>query len=95
MVDKRWNMLAYDSWKLALDASAVIWLRMGRFALCSPDAAQEWCRMVNEKIDSALTLQARTLTGRMGASQFDVTRASVRHYRRKVSANRRRLTQPR
>ena len=40
----------------------------------------------------ALTLQARTLTGGLGTNQLDVARASVKHYRKKVSANRRRLT---
>ena len=92
MVDKRWNLLAYDSWKLALDASAVIWLRMGRFAMFDPDSVAEFNRMVGEKVESAFTLQVRTLTGGLGTNQLDVARASVKHYRKKVSANRRRLT---
>lgn len=95
MFDTRLNKLAWDSWMLAVDASAVIWLRMGRFVLFDADIPGEFNRMVGEKVEASFVLFLRALTGQLGTNQLDVARASVTHYRRKVSANRRRLTRPR
>ena len=47
--------------------------------------------MVAEKVQASLELQAATITGRLGATPVAGTKKAIRHYGRKVSANRRRL----
>ena len=48
--------------------------------------------MVSEKIDAALQLQTRAITGGLGLTPQSATARTLTHYRRKVRANRRRLT---
>lgn len=48
--------------------------------------------MVSEKIKAGMALQAMALTGRLGATPASASARTLAHYRRKVSANRRRLT---
>ncbi|MBC2664659.1 hypothetical protein H7F51_03900 [Novosphingobium flavum] len=89
--DSRWLHLAFDSWLLACDAALVIWLRLGRLALMDKAALAEGELMVGEKLEAVWQLQWRALTGQLGTSQPAIARRSVAHYRRKVTANRRRL----
>ena len=49
-------------------------------------SADETSRMVSEKIEAAMALHLRALTGDVGPA------TTVAHYRRKVRANRRRLS---
>lgn len=86
-----WMSAGADAWALGIEASTVVGLRMASFAQGGAGADREARRMVAEKIESALQLQAAMLTGRIGATPAGA-RAVVRHYRRKVSANRKRLT---
>jgi hypothetical protein len=76
---------------LAYDASNVMLLRMFRLASGGPAAQVEARRMVEEKVTSALELQARAVTGTLGRTPNDVTIKTLSHYRGKVQANRRRL----
>jgi hypothetical protein len=48
-------------------------------------------RMVSEKVDAAMALQVRALTGGLGATPASATARTIAHYRRRVKANRRRL----
>jgi hypothetical protein len=48
--------------------------------------------MVSEKVDAAIALQARALTGGLGGTPASAAARTIAHYRRKVKANRRRLS---
>jgi hypothetical protein len=60
-------------------------------AIGGPAAEAETRRMVSEKIDAGLTLQALALTGGLGLTTSSTATKTLAHYRRKVRANRRRL----
>ena len=49
-------------------------------------------RMIGEKVNAGLQLQAMALTGALGPSPDRVVAASMAHLRRKVRANHKRLT---
>ncbi|MES2493033.1 MAG: hypothetical protein V4579_07120 [Pseudomonadota bacterium] len=77
---------------LALDATLVMWLQLGRLALLDGNAAlSEWQKLAGEKVEAAMTLQARAIGGKLGATQMSVARGTVDHYRKAVAANRRKL----
>jgi len=84
--------LGFDMWALGLEASAVIGLRTLKLAAGGPDAQAETGRMIGEKIEALGALQAKAMSGAMGMTPVSATRTAVRHYRRKVRANQRRLT---
>jgi hypothetical protein len=78
---KSWIKLA----QLSVEAQQVIWLRTMKLAAGGPKADREAKLMVQEKIDIA---QKEALKLLMGGSQD----AMVGNYRRKVKANRKRLS---
>lgn len=86
-----WASAGIETWALTLEASAVIGLRMARLAQGGAASEREARLMVTEKIASALQLQADFLGGRMGSTPASGAKRVVRHYRRKVAGNRRRL----
>jgi hypothetical protein len=86
-----WAMAGWDAWTLGMESSAVIGLRVAKIAMGGPDASAEANRMMLEKLDSAVELQTRLLTGRLGTDPLATTQKTLRHYRRKVKANRKRL----
>ena len=88
-----WLRVGMDAWLLAVEASSVIALRMMRAT--TGGAAAEASRMVNEKIEAGLSLQAKAMTGGLGPTAHGAASRVITHYRRKVKANRRRLTGPR
>ena len=79
-----WMKYSFDAAMLTLDAQRVIGLRLAKLGAGGPMAAAEASLMVNEKIAAALEAGA---TVAMGGSAHQV----VRGYRKKVSANIRRL----
>jgi hypothetical protein len=85
--------IGFDMWALSLEASAVMGLRTLKIAAGGPDAQAEAGRMIGEKVEALAALQTKALTGAMGLTAASATRATLKHYRRKVRANRRRLTQ--
>jgi hypothetical protein len=87
-----WTRLTFDAWRLALEANAVIARRTLMFATGGAGAQAEASLMVAEKIDAALALQALAFTGGLGATPQQAARKTLAHYRRKVRANRRRLS---
>ncbi|TGX53735.1 hypothetical protein E5A73_12075 [Sphingomonas gei] len=74
-----------------MEASAVIGLRTARMATGGVDVAEETRLMVSEKMQAALELQAALVSGRLGSDPLAGTRKVLRHYSRKVKANRARL----
>ncbi|PCD03287.1 hypothetical protein COC42_02450 [Sphingomonas spermidinifaciens] len=87
-----WAMLGYQTWLLGVEASFVIATRLSGFAWQAPGSDKEAVRMVSEKIAAITELQMRYLTGGMGTTPLAAGQNTVRHYRRKVAANRRRLS---
>ena len=82
----------FDTWSLGLETSAVIVSRTMKLAAGGEAAEREARRMVAEKIEAALSLQTLALTGGLGATPQSAARKSLAHYRRRVRANRRRLS---
>ena len=86
-----WVDVAFATTALGVESANVVWLRTLNASRGGPKAANEAWRMVSEKIASLAELQARFLAGSMGNTPSATARATVKHYRRKVAANRRRL----
>lgn len=87
-----WLRLGFNIWALGIDASAVIALRSLKILSKSAAGKAEARRMINEKIQAGLALQSAALTGSLGLTPHGAASKTVAHYRRKVRANRRRLT---
>lgn len=86
-----WIGIGFDAWRLGLDASAVIGLRTLKIAKGGAAGEAEAQRMVSEKVKAGLALQSLALTGGLGLTPASASARTLAHYRRKVSANRRRL----
>ena len=89
---RSWARLSMDAWALGLEASTVIGLRTLRMAQGGAAAEREALLMVNEKIASGLALQTMALTSGLGVTAEGAAAKTLAHYRRKVQANRRRLS---
>lgn len=87
-----WFALALDGWSMGIEASTVIGLRMAKLAAGGAAAEAEARRMVEEKLGAAIDLQAMAMRGALGADIGTAAARSMRHYRGRVRANRRRLT---
>jgi hypothetical protein len=81
----QWMRLATDASMLAIESQQVIALRIMKLALGGPTASHEANRMVTEKVIAFGEAAAKVATG---APTGDV----IKGYRKKVRANRRRLT---
>lgn len=81
---------AVDTWMLGMESLHVVGLRAMRIATSGPDAMPELCLMVSEKLQAADELRAKLLRD-PAQSPMEATRRTIRHYRRKVAANRSRL----
>nr|WP_047167245.1 hypothetical protein [Sphingomonas sp. Y57] len=86
-----WMSLAFDSWRLGAEASAVIAMRLARLAAGDAAALIEAQRMIGEKVEAAATLQGKALAGRLGKTPARRAKATIGHYRRAVAKNRKRL----
>ena len=95
MCGMRWLSLAAETTLLACDAAAVVTLRLIKLSTLDARAMAEAWLMVEEKVESAAFLHARALTGQLGRAPHEVATASLAHVRRKVAANRSRLSAPR
>jgi hypothetical protein len=81
----QWLKLTMDASMLAMESQQVIGLRLMKLALGGSAASREANRMVTEKVVAFGEAAAKVATGA-------TTHAVVKGYRRKVRANRRRLT---
>lgn len=87
-----WLRLGVDAWLQGFEAWSVIGLRTLKMAAGGPAAEAEGKRMVAEKIDAGLAWQALAMTGGLGLTPQAAAAKTLTHYRRKVRANRRRLS---
>lgn len=87
--------LAIDSWLLASEACAVIWLRGLRLALGGRQAEREAVRMVSEKVTAGITLWPVLLSPSAGFSPEETSARVLEHFSKPVEANRRRLSRVR
>ena len=87
-----WMEIAAFSAALGIESAGVIGLRLAGAAAGGPEAADEAWRMWSEKVIALAELQTWFLTGKLGATPSGAIRTTLKHYRRKVAANRRRLT---
>jgi len=86
-----WISLTLDSMHLAFDAHQVISLRLMRFAVPGWHG-EEFSRMVDEKIDASIEAGFAAQQGILnGDSASELANRVTRVYRRRVSANKRRL----
>ena len=86
-----WAGASFDAWALGMEASAVIGLRTMKMAAGGFDGVEEARLMISEKMQAACELQTALVTGQLGHDPLAGTRKVIRHYRRKVKANRTRL----
>ena len=87
-----WLKAGMDAWSLGTEASMVIGLRMAKVAAGGQTAAKETDLMISEKMHAAWELQAKLMMAPLGMTPLGATRTALSHYRRKVGANRRRLS---
>ena len=87
-----WARLGFDMMALGAEAGSVMALRMMRLSAGGPLAAAEAQLMVAEKIRAAAELQSRAWVNAVTGAAPVSPAAAVTHYRRKVRANRRRLS---
>ena len=89
-----WLSVGVEAWSLGLEAASVIGLRTIAIASGGPAADAEARRMVSEKVDAAVALQTLAVTGGLGFTALGAASKTLTLYRRKVKANRRRLSRP-
>ncbi len=87
-----WFNVGLQAWSLGFEASTVVGLRVMKIAAGGAEGEAEAQRMVTEKIDSAFALQALALSGGLGLDPERAAEKTLAHYRKKVRANRRRLS---
>ena len=87
-----WIRLSLDMMALGAESSSVMALRMMKLAAGGAAATAEAELMVAEKVRAAAEAQAGAWTSLLTGSSHLAPRRAVAHYRRKVRANRKRLT---
>jgi hypothetical protein len=87
-----WMFAGYDLWVLGMESAAVMTMRGLKVAAGGAAAEAEMLRMVSEKVQAGLDLQALALRGALGTTMPDLVSKTSRHYRKRVRANHRRLT---
>jgi hypothetical protein len=86
-----WLRLGTEAWLLGIESANVVALRMLRVAAGGALAKTEARRMLSEKVHAVCMLQSLSVLGMLGHTAPDITAGSLRHYRKLVRANRRRL----
>jgi hypothetical protein len=87
-----WLGIGWDAWRLGMEASTVIGLRTLKIAQGGAAGLAEAERMVSEKVQAGMELQTLALTGGLGVTPASASARTLAHYRRRVNANRRRLS---
>lgn len=87
-----WMRLCIDAWFFSVEASNVVALRSMTFALGGPHAKAESLRMIDEKIRAFAALQGLLVSGAFGFTAPQIAHKSLRHYRKSVRQNFRRLS---
>lgn len=86
-----WMEVAAETAALGMESAAVIGMRLAGAASGEQRAAAEAWRMYSEKVVALAELQTLFFTGALGTTATGAARKTLKHYRRKVAANRRRL----
>lgn len=87
-----WTGIAWNMWAMGVEASSVIGLRTLKIAAGGAAADAEIRLMVSEKVATSFALPMLAMTGQLGSSSTAVAARSITHLRKKVRANRRRLS---
>ena len=88
-----WFVLACDALWLGFEAQSVVAMRLVRFATEGASAWPEARRMVTEKAAAVVEAQVATIGGRVtGQKSTLVAKKVLRIYKKRVRANRRRLS---
>ncbi len=87
-----WFGIGMNAYALGMEAATVIALRGMKLSQGGPAAQTEAAAMVQEKIAAAAALPMMAATGALGFTPHQAARKTIAHYRRKVRANRRRLS---
>ena len=92
MARNPWLKIGLDVWALGMESSSVVGVRTMKIAAGGAAADAESRLMVDEKIKAGLEWQTMMLTGGLGLTAPRAAAKTLAHYRRKVRANRRRLS---
>jgi hypothetical protein len=87
-----WVRLNLDLMSLGVEASEVMTLRLLKLAAGGAAATAEAERMVSEKLQAAAEVQADAFAAALKGEHRRTPRRALAHYRKKVRANRRRLS---
>jgi len=87
-----WMKLSFDAMALGMEAASVIGLRSVKVAKGGPSAEAETALMVKEKFEAAWALQSLAAVGALGFTAPGIAAKTLAHYRRRVLANKRRLS---
>jgi hypothetical protein len=87
-----WTTIGFDAFTLGLEAASVMALRSLALAQGGAKAQAEAVRMVAEKAEAAAAISVRAAMGDLGATPAAISARTLGHYRKKVRANRRRLS---
>ena len=87
-----WTEISAATIALAAQSAGVVGLRAAKATRGGPWATEEAWRMYSEKFIALAELQASFFTGSLGVTPAGVARGTLKHYHRKVVANRRRLS---
>jgi hypothetical protein len=92
LLGNAWFLTSFKAWSLGLEASSVIALRTLKMTTGGAAAYKEACRMISEKFEAGLALQALASTSGLGFTPYSAAAKTLAHYGRRVRANRRRLS---
>jgi len=84
--------MAFESAMLAVESQQVVAMRLTKFALGGPDVQREAELMVSEKMASLAETSQMLMMAALGGKSDLGAEKIVRHYRKKVRANVRRLS---
>ncbi len=87
-----WFKLGMQSWMLGVEASSVVAARVLKMSAGGVAAQREFDLMIAEKIEAGAQLQTKLAKLGSKAAPATAVATTLRHYRRKVTANRVRLS---
>lgn len=87
-----WIELGWQSWILGMEASSVMAARLMKMSAGGESAQREFALMFSEKAQAGAQLQTKLANLGARAAPATAVATTLRHYRKKVTANRRRLS---
>ncbi len=87
-----WTSMAYKSTMLAIEAQQVIAMRLTKMAMGGADVQKEAELMVSEKVETAAESSRMMMMAMLGGKSDLGAEKVMDLYRRKVTANRKRLS---